>query len=100
LPVVQPGHSESRPGHETGDFRATGDRREGESNRCGLRRARRAAALQFPLAHPAVAAVVPGPRDVAEFEANLKLLRHPIPPALWEDLQAEKLLHPEAPTPG
>ena len=38
-----------------------------------------AAALQFPLAHPAVAAVIPGPRDVAEFEANLKLLPHPIP---------------------
>ena len=59
-----------------------------------------AAALQFPLAHPAVAAVIPGPRDVAEFEANLKLLEHPIPPALWADLRAEKLLHPEAPTPG
>jgi D-threo-aldose 1-dehydrogenase len=59
-----------------------------------------AAALQFPLAHPAIAAVIPGPRDVAEFEANVKLLQHPIPPALWEDLRAEKLLHPEAPTPG
>jgi D-threo-aldose 1-dehydrogenase len=59
-----------------------------------------AAALQFPLAHPAVAAVIPGPRDVAEFEANLKLLQHPIPPALWADLRAEKLLHPDAPTPG
>jgi D-threo-aldose 1-dehydrogenase len=59
-----------------------------------------AAALQFPLAHPAVAAVIPGPRDVAEFEANLKLLEYPIPPALWADLRAEKLLHPDAPTPG
>ena len=27
-----------------------------------------AAALQFPLAHPAVAAIIPGPRSVAEFE--------------------------------
>jgi D-threo-aldose 1-dehydrogenase len=59
-----------------------------------------AAALRFPLAHPAVAAVIPGPRDAAEFEANLKLLRHPIPPALWADLRAAKLLHPDAPTPG
>jgi hypothetical protein len=33
-------------------------------------------------------------------EANLKLLQHPIPPALWADLRAEKLLHPGAPTPG
>jgi hypothetical protein len=57
-----------------------------------------AAALQFPLAHPAVAAGIPGRRDVAKFEANLRLLRHPIPPALWADLRAEKLLHPDAPT--
>ena len=42
-----------------------------------------AAALQFPLAHPAVAAIIPGPRNAEEFAANLKLMRHPIPPALW-----------------
>jgi D-threo-aldose 1-dehydrogenase len=59
-----------------------------------------AAAVQFPLAHPAIAAVIPGPRDAAEVEANLKLLRHPIPPALWEDLRAEKLLYFQAPTPA
>jgi hypothetical protein len=41
-----------------------------------------AAGLQFPLAHPAVAAIIPGPRNAAEFNANLELLRHPIPPAL------------------
>jgi D-threo-aldose 1-dehydrogenase len=58
-----------------------------------------AAALQFPLAHPAVAAIIPGPRSVAEFEANLRLLRYPIPAALWEDLREAKLLHPDAPTP-
>ncbi|HEX3418831.1 MAG TPA: aldo/keto reductase, partial [Stellaceae bacterium] len=40
-----------------------------------------AAALQFPLPHPAVAAIIPGPRNAAEFNANLELLRHPIPPA-------------------
>ena len=32
-----------------------------------------AAALQFPLAHPAVAATIPGPRTVAEFKADLEL---------------------------
>jgi D-threo-aldose 1-dehydrogenase len=58
-----------------------------------------AAALQFPLAHPAVAAIIPGPRSVAEFEANLRLLRYPIPVALWADLRDAKLLHPDAPTP-
>jgi D-threo-aldose 1-dehydrogenase len=58
-----------------------------------------AAALQFPLAHPVVAAIIPGPRNVDEFGANLALLRHPIPALLWEELRAAKLLHPAAPTP-
>jgi D-threo-aldose 1-dehydrogenase len=59
-----------------------------------------AAALQFPLAHPAVSAVLPGPRNVQEMEENSQLLRYPIPPALWEDLRNVKLLHPDAPTPS
>ncbi|HEX3864345.1 MAG TPA: aldo/keto reductase [Stellaceae bacterium] len=59
-----------------------------------------AAALQFPLAHPAVAAIIPGPRDANEFRANLGLLSHPIPSALWQELRAAGLLHPEAPTPA
>jgi len=59
-----------------------------------------AAALQFPLAHPAVAAVIPGPRNVDEFHTNVRLLRHPIPAALWTDLRDAGLLHPHAPTPA
>jgi D-threo-aldose 1-dehydrogenase len=59
-----------------------------------------AAALQFPLAHPAVCAVIPGPRSAAEFEQNLALLTMAIPDALWADLRQAGLLHPEAPTPG
>jgi D-threo-aldose 1-dehydrogenase len=59
-----------------------------------------AAALQFPLAHPAVAAVIPGPRSVQEFDTNVRLLRHPIPGALWADLREAGLLHPHAPTPA
>ncbi len=59
-----------------------------------------AAALQFPLAHPVVAAIIPGPRNVDEFHANLELLRHPIPSRLWADLRDAGLLHPEAPTPA
>jgi D-threo-aldose 1-dehydrogenase len=58
-----------------------------------------AAALQFPLAHPVVAAIIPGPRNVDEFRANLALLQHPIPAGLWKELRAAKLLHPAAPTP-
>ena len=59
-----------------------------------------AAALQFPLAHPAVAAIIPGPRSVMEFAANLALLRHPIPASLWMDLREAALLHPDAPVPS
>jgi D-threo-aldose 1-dehydrogenase len=59
-----------------------------------------AAALQFPLAHPAVAAIIPGPRNVDEFHENVRLLRHPIPAALWADLRDAGLLHPHAPTPA
>jgi len=51
-------------------------------------------------AHPAVAAIIPGPRNVEEFHANVRLLRHPIPAALWADLRAAGLLHPHAPTPA
>jgi len=59
-----------------------------------------AAALQFPLAHPAVCAIIPGPRTAAEFVANLGLLERTIPAALWTDLRAAGLLHAAAPTPG
>ncbi len=58
-----------------------------------------AAALQFPLAHPAVAAVIPGARSPAEVQANLAHLARPIPGDLYQALKAENLLVPEAPTP-
>jgi D-threo-aldose 1-dehydrogenase len=57
----------------------------------------RAAAIQFPLAHPAVAAVVTGAASVTELEENVEHARSPIPAALWADLQAEGLIPPEAP---
>ena len=59
----------------------------------------KAAALQFPLAHPAVAAVIPGARSVAELEENLRLISHPIPGDFWADLRAKELLPEEAPVP-
>jgi D-threo-aldose 1-dehydrogenase len=59
-----------------------------------------AAALQFPLAHKAVAAIIPGPRNAAEFTQNLGLLSHKIPAALWSDLRQAGLLHPDAPVPA
>jgi D-threo-aldose 1-dehydrogenase len=59
-----------------------------------------AAALQFPLAHKAVCAIIPGPRTAAEFNENLPLFTRPIPAGLWSDLRTEGLLHPDAPVPG
>ncbi len=59
-----------------------------------------AAALQFPLAHPAVCAVIPGPRTAAEFTENLPLFTQAIPAGLWSDLRSEGLMHPDAPVPG
>lgn len=58
-----------------------------------------AAALQFPLAHPAVSAVIPGALSPAEVAQNLDHLRHPISQALWEELRAAGLLDPAAPVP-
>jgi D-threo-aldose 1-dehydrogenase len=59
-----------------------------------------AAALQFPLAHKVVAAVIPGPRSAAEFIENLPLFTVKIPAGLWSDLRSEGLLHPNAPVPS
>ena len=59
-----------------------------------------AAALQFPLAHPAVATIIPGAKSPAEAAENADRLAVPIPPALWADLKAQSLLDPAAPTPG
>jgi D-threo-aldose 1-dehydrogenase len=56
-----------------------------------------AAALQFPLLHPAVVSVIPGARSRQEVEANAAHLRHPVPEALWHDLVSEGLLDPAAP---
>ena len=58
------------------------------------------AALQFPLAHPAVTSVVIGARSSAEMGANMGALREPIPAELWAELKAEGLLQEAAPTPG
>ena len=58
-----------------------------------------AAALQFPLAHPAVAVVLTGARSTEELDQNLAFMRHPIPSDLWAELKSTGLLPAEAPTP-
>jgi D-threo-aldose 1-dehydrogenase len=60
----------------------------------------KAAALQFILAHPAIASVIPGARAVAEVEENMQMVEFPIPAALWAELKQEGLIDAAAPTPG
>jgi D-threo-aldose 1-dehydrogenase len=60
----------------------------------------KAAALQFPLAHPAVASVLPGARTAAEVQENARLFSYPIPAAFWSELRAEKLLAQDVPVPS
>ena len=59
----------------------------------------KAAALQFVVAHPVVAAAIPGPRTAAEVVQNAAAMVQPIPAAVWAELKAEGLLPAEAPTP-
>lgn len=60
----------------------------------------KAAAIQFPLAHPAVASVLTAARDVGQLEQNLAAFRAPIPPEFWQALRGEGLLEPSIPTPA
>ena len=57
------------------------------------------AALNFPLGHPAVSALLLGPAVKQELVENLGHLRAEIPAELWSDLQAAGLIHPDAPLP-
>ena len=59
-----------------------------------------AAALQFPLFHPAVCSIIPGALGVAEVKQNAARLSAKIPVELWSELKREKLLDPNAPTPN
>lgn len=58
-----------------------------------------AAALQFPLAHPAVRAVIPGATSPEIVAANVANMQELIPAQFWECLKHRGLLHPEAPVP-
>jgi D-threo-aldose 1-dehydrogenase len=58
-----------------------------------------AAALQFPMGHPAVAAVLQGPEDRAQLEANVAAFTTAIPDACWAELQTTGLLPRQAPVP-
>ena len=57
----------------------------------------KAAALQFPLAHPLVSSVIPGSLSTAQVLDNIEMLKFPIPPEFWFELKQTGLLHPDAP---
>lgn len=59
-----------------------------------------AAALQFPLTHPAVCNVLPGPRSPEELDGILGWWDVKIPAELWSTLAAQGLLAPSTPIPG
>ena len=60
----------------------------------------KAAAAQFPLAHPAVASLVAGVKSVDHLDEYPSLLRTPIPVELWQELRTLDLLPAGAPTPA
>ena len=58
-----------------------------------------AAAMQFPLAHPALCSVIPGALSIKEVEQNVTRLQAKIPGDLWAELKREKLVETAAPVP-
>ena len=60
----------------------------------------RTAAIQFPLAHPAVTSLVAGVRSIEHLDEYPRAMAVDLPAALWADLRAEGLLRPAAPVPS
>ena len=58
-----------------------------------------AAALQFPLFHPAVSSVLAGARSVGEVALLSQRIRTEIPQAFWDELQASGILSFRVPDP-
>jgi len=56
----------------------------------------KAAALQFPLTHPAVVSVIPGARSPEEVTENFQMMSYPIQEAFWDELHARNFLPQEA----
>ena len=58
-----------------------------------------AAAMQFPLGHPLVSAIIPGAMEPSHIQTNAKWFQHEIPADMWAELKTEGLLREDAPTP-
>ena len=51
-----------------------------------------AAAVQFPMRHPAVTSIVTGPRNVSELQTYVEGFDFPIPESVWVDLENSGLV--------
>jgi D-threo-aldose 1-dehydrogenase len=60
----------------------------------------KAAGLQFSLANPAVAAVIPGASRPSRIAEDRAALDEVVPGDFWQDLREAGLVHPDAPLPG
>lgn len=58
-----------------------------------------AAALQFPLAHPLVASIIPGLGTAGRVRQTLDLMQTKIPEDFWSALRRERLIRDDAPVP-
>jgi D-threo-aldose 1-dehydrogenase len=59
-----------------------------------------AAAVQFPLGHPAITSILVGCRSQDELDEDVRLFECRIPAGLWDDLRGEGLLPEDVPTPS
>lgn len=59
----------------------------------------KAAGLQFSLANPAVAAVIPGSSKPGRMAEDIGALKEVVPDGFWKELREQKLVNPEAPLP-
>lgn len=59
----------------------------------------KAVALEFCLAHPAVASVIPGASKPERIQEDVAALATKVPDALWHDLRKQALVEPNAPLP-
>jgi D-threo-aldose 1-dehydrogenase len=59
-----------------------------------------AAALQFPLGHPAVVSVLSGMRSPAQVRQNVGWFEQPVPDGLWTALRERGLMEASAPSPS
>ncbi|MGP7796790.1 aldo/keto reductase [Sphingomonas sp. CLY1604] len=59
-----------------------------------------AAALQFVLAHPQVASVIPGLGNPQRVAQTVDLYRESVPADFWAELRRERLVREDAPLPG